>query len=53
MQWKDIIEAFLEADRELKNGNEKMMQMWVNNMLGETWDIERYEDNHWGEEDYR
>jgi phage terminase large subunit GpA-like protein len=46
IQWKDIIEAFMEADKELENGNEKMMQLWVNNMLGETWDIERNESNH-------
>ena len=45
--WKEIVQKFLVADQQLKQGNPEGMKVWVNTELGETWEErgERLEDN--------
>jgi phage terminase large subunit GpA-like protein len=35
--WREVIEEFLKAKEELKKGNIELMKVWVNTVLGETW----------------
>lgn len=39
-QWKEMVEKFLVAKEEMKNGNVELMKAWVNTELGECWEEE-------------
>ncbi len=36
--WRDVVDKFLEAKKELKQGNVEAMKVWVNTELGEVWE---------------
>lgn len=44
--WKEVVQKFLAAKKDLDNGDPEQMQVWVNTELGETWEepAERLED---------
>lgn len=35
--WREVVEEFLKAKEELKKGNIELMKVWINTVLGETW----------------
>ncbi len=45
--WNEIVQKFLIADQQMKQGNPEGMKVWVNTELGETWEErgERIEEN--------
>jgi phage terminase large subunit GpA-like protein len=45
--WNEIVQKFLIADQQMKQGNPEGMKVWVNTELGETWEErgERLEEN--------
>lgn len=40
VKWSSIVADFLKAKEELDHGNPELMKVWVNTVLGETWEEE-------------
>jgi len=40
VEWREIVEKFLNANEEKKKGNIELMKAWTNTEMGETWEEE-------------
>jgi len=46
VEWKDVVQKFLEANEEKKKGNIEQLKAWTNTEMGQTWEEEGSEIEH-------